>query len=407
MSMKRYVKLNPLTLLLLLISVLAYGCGNNDNHEKVYSKNPEKISYIKITNDGSSEVGFNVVVDGKPFFTKVDDIITEISNMPSDHSLEPFHRKIWVSFTKEPFHRKLWRYLIKNRYHFDPYTGAYWGHSPVLYLNSLGFGYCDDVAAVYYALATRFGYKARIWDLHGSDSTTGHNVPEVLVNNHWEMYDPDMEVYYWNKTGQIAGLEELGEYRELITSPIHPLPVTHFSAPVVTSDDPPIPFAYTELVADIYSSGNRRIEPDYYNQADVPQYAHPFTLPPKAYLEFPVPIKQGRKLLSCLGTEVPDYDLMRLVLPKGWSGSVKFPLVFLAIKGSGKISLNKSVYDLDSLVMADHLNRDGYIYQASIKESFSDIEILFLVNKKRFDLGNISGFKIRSKDSNLLTVVYK
>lgn len=364
------------------------------------------MSYIRITNEGSSEIGFNVVVNGKPFYAKEDDIITEISNLPSDYTNEPFHRKLWLYFTNEPFHRKLWRYLIKNRYHFDPYTGDVWGHSPVHFLNSFGFGFCDDAAAIYYALVTRAGYKARVWDLNGANFQTGHTVAEVLVNNHWEMYDPDMEVYYWNKTGQIAGVEALSDYRELITSPIHPFPLTHFSTGAITSDVPPIPLAYTQLVADIYASHIRRIEPYYYLKIDNFNFDHPFSLPPKAYLEFPV--EMDRKLKSVNGTDVPSYNLMRLVLPKGWSGSVKLPFAFLAINGSGNIVLNNVVYSLDSPDIANQLViNNKYIYQASINDSLTEIKIVFLVNKKRFNLDNISSFDIKSDDSNRLTVIYR
>ena len=389
---KRSAKMNQLTLLLLLICAILSGCGNSANNNDNNGNNGNKISYIRITNDNSSEIGFNAVVNGKSFYTKDDDIITEINNLPSD-------------YTNEPFHRKLWRYLIKSRYIFEPYTSDFWGHSPVLYLNSIGFGYCDNVAAVYYALATRFGYEARVWGLWGPNWVTGHVVPEVLINDHWEMYDPDMEVYYWNEKGQVAGVEELGDNPQLITNPINPFPVTHFSPTTLTSDVPKIPYAYSQIVADIYSSiYNRNIESFYYQQVDVPKYDYPFSLPPKAYLEFPV--KVDRKLKSSSGTDVPSYNLMRLVLPKGWSGSVKLPFVFLAINGSGSISLNNAVYNLDSPDIGNQLIIDGYIYQASINDSLTNIEILFLVNKTRFDLDNISSFEIKSNDSNMLTVVY-
>ena len=384
--------MNQLTLLLLLICAILSGCGNSANNNGNNDNNGNKISYIRITNKGSSEIGFDAVVNGEPFYTKDDDIITEINNLSSD-------------YTNEPFHRKLWRYLIKSSYVFGSYTGDVWGRSPVLYLNSIGFGYCDIVASVYYALATRFGYEARVWGLWKSNYETGHVVPEVLINDHWEMYDPDMEVYYWNEKGQVAGVEELGDNPQLITNPINPFPVTHFSASALTSDVPNMPYAYTQEIADIYSNIDyRRIEPGFYYQVDVPKYDHPFSLPPKAYLEFPV--KVDRKLKSSSGTDVPSYNLMRLVLPKGWSGSVKLPFVFIAINGSGSISLNNAVYNLDSPDIGNQLITDGYIYQASINNSLTNIEILFLVNETRFNLDNISSFEIKSDDLNMLSVVY-
>jgi hypothetical protein len=388
--------MNRLTLLLLLICAILSGCGDSANNSDVDSSaisyNSNKISHVRITNNGSTEIGFNVSVNGRSFYTKEDDIITEINNLPSD-------------YTDEPFHRKLWRYLIKNKYFFEPYTSDFWGHSPVLYLNSIGFGFCDDIAAVYYALATRFGYAARIWYLLAPSLGDGHVVPEVLIKDHWEMYDPDMEVYYWNEKGQVAGVEELGDNPQLITNPINPFPVTHFSALVLTSDGPNMPYAYTQEIADIYSNIDyRHIEPGFYYQVDVPKYDHPFSLPPKAYLEFPV--KVDGKLKSSSGTDIPSYNLMRLVLPKGWFGSIKLPFVFIAINGSGSISVNNVVYNLDSPDIGNQLITDGYIYQASINDSLTNIEILFLVNETRFNLDNISSFEIKSEDLNNLSVVY-
>jgi len=385
---RRNSKKSQLTLLLLLTFIILTSCGGNVN-------NGNEISHIRITNDGESHIGFNAVVNGKSFHTTEDDIIAEINNLPSD-------------YRNEPFHKKLWRYLIKSRYFFAPYTGDTWGHSPVLYLNSIGFGLCDDVTSVYYALASRFGHKTRVWDLYGPDFKSGHVVPEVLIEDRWEMYDPSMEVYYWNENDQVAGVEELYSSPHLITRPINPFPVTHFSASALTSDPPPTPYAYTQRVANVYSSGHHRIEPLYHHQADVPKYDHPFSLPPKAYLEFPAEIDHTLK--SALGTDVPSYNLMRLVLPKGWSGSVKLPLVFVTISGSGSISLNEAVYNLDSPEIAKRMiikkYKPKYIYQVSVNESLSDIEILFLVNKTRFDLDNISSFEIKGADSNMLSVVY-
>ena len=388
--LKRLLKIYQLVLFLLFMGAIVSGCGNGVNSVN-NTNNGTKISYIRITNEGSSEVGFNAVISGKSFYTKEDEIISEINNLPSE-------------YPNEPFHRKLWRYLIKNRYHFDPYTGEAWGHSPVLYLNSIGFGFCDDVAALYYALATRVGYEVRVWELSTSNYEYGDVVPEVWIKDHWEMYNPDAEVYYWNEKGQVAGVEELARNPQLILKPIDPFPVTHFSPSVVTSDIPPIPFAYTQIYADIYYRYESVTE-YYRQQVDFPKYDHPFSLPPKAYLEFPV--KSDHKVITVYGTVAPSYDLMRLVLPKGWSGSVKLPFAFFSISGSGRISLNDDVYDLDSPDIANELIINDYIYQASINDSSTNIEIVFLVNKKRFDLDNISSFEIKGNDAKMLTVVYK
>jgi len=376
--------------LLLLVGAILFGCGGGGDSGS--GGGGSSISSVRVTNDGPSEVGFNIAVNGKAFYTNEDEIIAEINSMASEYA-------------NEPFYRKLWRYLVKNRYHFDPYTGDYWGHSPVLYLNSIGFGFCDDVAAVYYFLATRVGYQTRVWNIIGPNFESGHVIPEVFIKDRWEMYDPDMEVYYWNEKGQVAGLEELGDHPDLITNPINPFPVEHFSPLVVTTDVPPMPFAYTQFVADIYSNKVRIVTP--IQTVDLPKYDHPLSLPPKGYLEFPVPLTEGRKLKSVMATEVPDYTLMKMVVPKGWSGSIKLPFAFLCVKGSGRISLNNIEYDLDRSDIRNRLEIDDYIYQASVNESRTDIEIVFLVNKTRFRLDAISSVELRGGNTSQLNVVYR
>jgi hypothetical protein len=341
-------------------------------------------SSFRITNEGSSEVGFNLLINGKSFFATVEDVINDIQSMPSD-------------YPDEPAYRKLWRYLIKNRYHFESYTDSVWGHSPVLMLNSLGFGFCDDVASVYYFLATKMGYQARIWNIISADSQSGHVIPEVLIQNRWEMYDPDLEVYYWNEQGQVAGVEELSHNTQLITEPINPFPLSHFSDLAISAYEPSVPYAYSQYIAYVYYvySGvyHHKIDTGYYVQVGFPTYDTPFSLPPKAYLEFPV--QSDIVLRSESGDDVPSYHIMRLMLPKGWSGSVRVPFVFLSVRGSGRISLNDTHYDLDSPAVANRLLIHNDIYEASIQESYTDIEILLLVNKTRFDLDNILSLDIR------------
>jgi hypothetical protein len=261
-------------------------------------------------------------------------------------------------------------------------------------LNSLGFGFCDDVASVYYFLATKMGYQARVWNIISPDAQLGHVIPEVLIQNRWEMYDPDLEIYYWNEQGQVAGVEEISNNTQLITEPINPFPLSHFSYSAIPFDEPSFPYAYSQYIAYVYSGVyNHKIDTGYYVQVGFPTYDTPFSLPPKAYLEFPV--QSNIVLRSESGDEVPSYHIMRLMLPKGWSGSVRVPLVFLSIRGSGRISLNNTHYDLDSPDVANRLLIHDDIYEASIQESYTDIEILLLVNKTRFDLDNILSLDIR------------
>src|SRR5207302_639262 len=122
-----------------------------------------------------------------------------------------------AAYPGEPLQRKVWRFIRDNRYHFEAVTGAPWFESPGLFFNSAGFGYCDDSAALFYHLMTGLGYPARVWGL------SGHVVAEVRVNDRWELWDPDLEAYYLNRAGLVAGVEELAGDPDLITHPLEPL----------------------------------------------------------------------------------------------------------------------------------------------------------------------------------------
>lgn len=70
-----------------------------------------------------------------------------------------------------------------------------------LYLNSMGFGYCDDVANVLSSLCAAAGYQTRVWELNG------HVVCEVYNNGRWELYDADLRTLYVDHVGNLVGVE--------------------------------------------------------------------------------------------------------------------------------------------------------------------------------------------------------
>ena len=52
------------------------------------------------------------------------------------------------TYPGESVQRKIWRYIIDHKYNFVPITHNSWPHSPLITLNSIGFGYCRDFAFV-------------------------------------------------------------------------------------------------------------------------------------------------------------------------------------------------------------------------------------------------------------------
>jgi hypothetical protein len=163
---------------------------------------------------------------------------------------------------------------------------------------------------------TQFGYTARVWQLEG------HVVGEVLINGRWEMYDPDLKVYYFNASGQIAGAEELMNNPALVTNPINPVLA-------LTAD------AYQQYVATIYSS---KTDNEVSHASPLQDVDMTFQVPPGATLEFPDVYEtrlDGLKL-----SPIVSYTNARLVIPAGFIGTIREPLIIHSIGWSSLPTLS-------------------------------------------------------------------
>jgi hypothetical protein len=250
--------------------------------------------FIALVNTGQLTVSFRMNLNAK-LFSSLAGLQDEIRRMPDE-------------YPGEPFHRKAWRFIRDNRYHWDPLTGESWGHDPLLYFNSIGFGYCDDASSLYYGILTAAGYTARVWTLGG------HVVPEVFIGR-WEMYDPDLQVYYNTAWGGVAGIEELQSDPWLITEPF---------APVSTD-----PYVYSEGVAALYSSrGDNYVEPFFHTLVGSDTSVS-FSLPASGELGFPKVVTEP--LRTAYGNNAPSYTDASLTIPQGISYEATAGLVGHAI----------------------------------------------------------------------------
>jgi hypothetical protein len=264
-------------------------------------------AYVSLQNVGTGTVTYGLTFNRKFGLTE-QGLIREIAGMAPEYPGESTPRKVW-------------RFIRDNRYHFGPLTRARWNQSPALFFSSIGFGFCDDVAALFYHLSTAMGYPARVWNL-----SLRHTVPEVFINNRWEMWDPDLQVYYQNRNGLIAGVEELANDTDLITHPLNPVPGA-------VSD------AYGAYVADIYSTrADTHVNA---GAAELPllnDSSMLFEIPPAGTFEFPDVYDMPLSALYL--ARVPSYANARLIVPEGFSGSVSMPLVIQSIGWSNNPRLS-------------------------------------------------------------------
>ena len=236
-----------------------------------------------LINKGNNDASIFFNLNGK-LFKNDDDLVLRIASYPDEYYGESIQRKVW-------------RFLNNNDYPNPPLTSAFWAHSPALFINSLGFGYCDDTSYVFKTIMADLGFQSRVWDLHG------HVVPEVFADGKWQMYDSTFRVYYLNVEGQVASVSELSADVSLITNP---------SNRISYSQD----IAYSGYLSRLYS-GKKSLVTSYPGSETHDMDGH-YSLPAGSSISLP---RIGDKdLLSMYSSPIPRYSVMSLLFPDRWTG---------------------------------------------------------------------------------------
>ena len=317
--------------------------------------------HIDIINNGGGVASFNLSVNGNELFTDNLDIIAEI--------------EATAAFQERGFAYAAWDWLISNRYHTDPYTGAYWQHDPSLYLNSIGFGYCGEVASVYWSLVTSYGYEARVWAI--GEPWDGHIVGEVLNNGRWELYDVDMEVLYVDAEGNIAGYDYIANSDD------------DFHANLLNSDyaqdvNPPNPVVYEDWFLDAYYKTEDDFVADFY-MLEQPDFTG------ETLIELPsgsfATIRPLDNLYTMYDSLVPRAASLEVHFGALDSFEFRYPLVPIMISGEGEVSIDGLVYEIGSIELNARLgDRNAPIYSILADTTGSDNSITYLINAARYSL---------------------
>lgn len=326
---------------------------------------------VALTNDSDRDASFTLTYNGHKAFTSIDEVVEFVRNMPE-------------RFPLEPFERKLWRFVRDNTIHDIPINPQKWLYDYWPTLNSLGFGYCSHAASVYVKVARAAGYEARVWGLYG------HVVPEVFANGRWEMYDPDLNVYYLTRSGQVAGVDELGADPSLITAP---------TEPIYESTDE---FVYGSFIAGIYDNrtdGNNYVA-DFVFLATTPSGVSQVQLPARARLLLP-----GHWTDTPIGFDgdfylpVKAYRQAALELPAGFTGTIGLPWVLVDVQGTGILTLEGREYSGDSQVTRDFLAAPKRaLTSAIIKDNAAGLRLVFMINVTWYDMLETNTVLITGQD---------
>lgn len=276
-------------------------------------------------------------------------------------------------FPGEPFQRKLWRFVRDNTYHNVPLNADHMWNDMWTTLNSLGWGFCSHVSAVYVEIAKAAGYEARVWGL------SGHVVPEILIDGRWEMYDPDLAVYYFDRDGQIAGVEQLAQDPALIVAPSEPilpeLALAHAGP-------------YRQAIANLYTTQDNNFVDTGAFAVREPGGSTIVTLPPGSELLLP-----GRWTDSPTGYDgatpykITEYRQAKLILPAGWTGKLSMPWVLWQVEGNGTIRIANREY----LAGQEKLNTflkapKSPVVELEVEANHDGLELVFMINAVRYEL---------------------
>jgi len=97
-------------------------------------------------------------------------------------------------------------FLTKSSSHYGIYSETFMGFTqPEIFINSLGRAVCGDMASALALIWVRQGYQARLVSLKN------HTIPEIHDGVKWKLFDPDLGVYFLNRSGEVASVQELSE----------------------------------------------------------------------------------------------------------------------------------------------------------------------------------------------------
>jgi hypothetical protein len=253
----------------------------------------------------------------------------------------------------EPLWKRAWRFVTTHRRHRAPISGGRFLHQPDLYLRSLGAGYCDDVASVLHWIWRGLGQDARVVGLGG------HVVSEVNTGARWELYDADLGLYYFDRSGAVASVNDIANDPDLLLNPPQPLPRLN-----ATSD------YELELVGGIYASKEDNAVESWYSVPAADPLKPVFTIPRGGYLEIEDTATRVVPTINA-GFSV-DLVPIRLWYPPGYSGTVDLPLILVDLAGDGRAHLLGDSFELTPAGMASTVLA---YYQSSPDTGIARVEI--------------------------------
>lgn len=327
-------------------------------------------SSIEVTNDGTSVATFNLNVNGNSLLLNTSDIVEAIQAMPV--------------YQTEGAAYATWIWMMENTYHWDPYSGDNWQHAPYLYLNSIGFGYCDDVAQIYASILTEMGFDARVWWIEG------HVVSEVFDNGSWKIFDVDLRTVYLDDQMNPQGYDFIVNSGADFAG--------NFAGSLYSTVTPESWSFGSEVMGMYQTTGNNFNTPP----PQTPDFGGSAALILPGGASITIEDASAGFVDSIYDTAVPSLSLLTVSFGDLDGFTFEYPLIPVAITGSGSVIIDGTSYAIGSAALDARLaDRSRPVYAITVDSDGGTNEIVYLLNSKRFSLSSGTSATIEGGNGNL------
>lgn len=266
-----------------------------------------------------------------------------------------------------------WRFVADHTSYFAPITSANWVHDPLLMMNSLGGGYCDDLASALAGIWEESGLTSRIIGLNG------HVVSEVLVDGAWQVFDPSLRVTYSNMRGNAVGVSYLEQHEceDIKVNGIDTL------ASIMMDCNRFAP----NTVHQLYRSAEDNTDVTEWHRGSGRDTSTSFMLPPMASVTF---INNGRGSSS----------LLRVMLVPQSTGILKLPFVPFTFSGVAQFTIQQTAYDLSSDTLV-HLSLDKQTTEINVLHISDTSYFYCFVNPRLCSLNDTNAVSFMSSTADI------
>jgi len=287
-------------------------------------------------------------------------------------------------------YQKAWAFICDYSWDaVNPLVHENVNNSILGFVNSEGWGLCDDKANILAKIWKRMGYDARLYGIGG------HVVPEIWVNGRWEMWDPTYRTYYVNEKGDVLGVAELEKNPHYITKPIKKIRGNVMILRHVANSK--------KTAAQFSSADNNQIF-DFSMERNDSVFHNILVIPAGAEIVFPY--YSGLPIYSISDNKKSNqvrYTNLMLSLPPGYTGYISYPLIFHGFSSVSAVEVAINGTPVECRKNLEYYETNFGVKTIQIKHNPDGVNLFFLVNPRIVNPAvNDTSFNIGLKSSEII-----